>query len=108
MKKILCLIVIPLTFACFTPIHVDYCCISSDDVQFTSEVIDGCDYSTQRTEQHKLGCVFCEKRIKVNRFTVDTRPTELCTAMNFNVQEFNDTGVLNEVIKRDYSGDEPL
>lgn len=107
MKKILCLIVILLAFASFTPIHVDYCYASLNDVQFSSEVIDGCDYSTQRTEQHKLSYVSCVKQIKFNKFAYTVSPVTLCTAMKFNVLEFNGTGILNEIIKRDYSGDEP-
>lgn len=107
MKRTLLLIIISLALACFTPIHIGYCYAESDTVSISSETVDNYDTPTQRCEHVNVNAVAFEKRVKFQNYIKPFIRTEIYPAVSFNITEFNEDGVLNEIIKRDYSGEDP-
>lgn len=107
MKRTLLLIAISLALACFTPIHIGFCCVEPDTVSISSETVDNYDNPTQRCEHANVNFVAFEKRVKFQNYIKPFIRTEIYLAVSFNIAEFNEDGVLNEIIKRDYSGDDP-
>lgn len=107
MKRTLLLIVISLALACFIPAHIGFCCVDPDTVSISSETVDNYDNLTQRCEHANVNFVAFEKRVKFQNYIKPFIRTEIYPAVIFNIAEFNEDGVLNEIIKRDYSGEDP-
>lgn len=107
MKRTLLLIVISLALACFIPAHIGFCCVDPDTVSISSETVDNYDNPTQRCEHANVNFVAFEKRVKFQNYIKPFIRTEIYPAVIFNIAEFNEDGVLNEIIKRDYSGEDP-
>lgn len=88
--------------------------IGLDDVyagtmQSVSGQTEDIDDSKQTVEHIYINYARKEKRVKIERYTRVTERIAADRAAAFYILEFNDTGLLSETIKRDYSGEgDPL
>lgn len=107
MKRILYIIMILLIITSFNFVTFDYCYGGSDEACITNICVDADDDFSQRAEHVHAHYVACEKKASVLKFVRSFKRIDLRDVNHFEILDFNISGVLNESIKRDYSGDDP-
>lgn len=107
MKKILYIIIMLTIFTSFTPLHANCCFAQAQDETISKLSVSVDDDLLQRAEHVHVNYV-CDKKADVSKFIKVFKQVEIYNAISFAVLEFNEFGLLNEIIKRDYSGDDPV
>lgn len=107
MKKILYIIMVLLIFTSFNLATVDCCYGGSDEACIIKICVNADDDFSQRAEHVHAHYVACEKKAGSLKFIRSFKRIDLCDVNYFEILDFNLSGVLNESIKRDYSGDDP-
>ena len=104
MKRVIFLVIIALTINCCMPVHMNH--VHAGSIQTVSEHADDSDYKSKQTVEHiYINYARKEKRVKIERYIRVAERIEVDRASEFHVLEFNDTGLLTEATKRDYSGE---
>lgn len=106
-KIILTIVIILLLSFCFFPLQLDY---SYGDTNIHSEKEEKNDDAvTKNPEQKVISFVQHNKKLKIEKYLRYVRRLIAKQVLVVYSLEFNCNGVLNDVIKRDYSGDrEPV
>lgn len=108
MKRTLWIIIIALTFTfCSFPAQVDFSHAGSATMSCPCGSDDDED-SMQQGESISINYARKDKRVKIERHVRVVERAAAEKAVHFYMKEFNETGLLTETIKRDYSGDDPL
>ena len=107
MKKALFSIIIMLLVSfCIFPIQESFYHDHSNTVSGETEEKD--DDALRLTEHVEINYARHNKRVKIERYVKVIDRITANTAVVFHMTEFNNTGLLNETIKRDYSGEDPV
>ncbi len=103
MKRIIFLIIISLVISCCAPTQMNNTYATGG--QSISTDAEDSDDTKQMTEHIYINYARKEKRVKIERYTKVRERIAAYRASEFHVLEFNDTGLLTEATKRDYSGE---
>ena len=107
MKKALLSIIIMLLISfCIFPIQESFYYGHSNTASGEAEEKD--DDALRLTEHVEINYARHNKRVKIERYVKVIDRITANTAVVFHMTEFNNTGLLNETIKRDYSGEDPV
>lgn len=104
MKRILLSIIIMLLISfCIFPVQKEYYHGHSNTFANTSECQD--DDALKTTEHMSINYARHNKRVKIERKVKVVERLTANSAVVFHATPFNYNGILNETVKRDYSGD---
>lgn len=107
MKKALFSIIIMLLISfCIMPVQEELCYGHSKSMTAESEEQD--DDAMRTTEHIEINYARHNKRVKIEKYVKTVDRITANTAVVFHMTEFNNTGLLSETIKRDYSVEDPV
>lgn len=108
MKRILWIIIMALTVTfCTLPAQIDISHAGNAAVSCPSDSDDD-ENSMQQGENISINYARKDKRVKIERQIRVVERALAEKAVHFYLKEFNETGLLTETIKRDYSGEDPF
>lgn len=102
-KTLLGIIIILLVSFCIMPVQEEFYYGHSKSMTDESEEQD--DDAMRTTEQIEINYARHNKRVKIERKVNVVERLTANSAVVFHATPFNHNGILNETVKRDYSGD---